>query len=97
MSNPNDVKYHESHTWIRAEAGGLYSVGITGHAQEQLGDVVYVQQPAVGSSVKQGEPCAVIECAGLRRGGRSQRRAGRRARSGQRRPLCRVVVSYPAR
>jgi glycine cleavage system H protein len=61
MSNPNDVKYHESHTWIRAEAGGLYSVGITGHAQEQLGDVVYVQQPAVGSSVKQGEPCAVIE------------------------------------
>jgi glycine cleavage system H protein len=61
MSQPNDVKYHESHTWIRAEPDGLYSVGITGHAQEQLGDVVYVQQPALGSNVKQGEPCGVIE------------------------------------
>jgi glycine cleavage system H protein len=63
MSNPTDLKYHESHTWIKAEAAadGVYTVGITGHAQEQLGDVVYVQQPAVGSTVKQGEACGVIE------------------------------------
>lgn len=61
MSNPTDLKYHESHTWLKAEAGGIYTVGITGHAQEQLGDIVYVQQPVVGSSIKQGEPCGVIE------------------------------------
>ena len=61
MSNPDDVKYHETHTWIKAGADGSYLVGITEHAQEQLGDVVYVQQPDVGSTIKQGEPCGVIE------------------------------------
>ena len=61
MSNPNDLKYHQAHTWLKAEADGAYIVGITEHAQEQLGDVVYVQPPEVGSSVKQGEACGVIE------------------------------------
>jgi len=61
MSNPNDLKYHDSHTWIKAGADGIATIGITGHAQEQLGDVVYVQQPAVGSTVTQGEACGVIE------------------------------------
>ena len=61
MSNPDDVKYHETHTWIKAGADGSYLVGITEHAQEQLGDVVYVQQPDIGSAIKQGEPCGVIE------------------------------------
>lgn len=61
MTNPADIKYHASHTWIKAEAGGIYAVGITAHAQEQLGDVVYVQPPAVGSTVKQGAACGVIE------------------------------------
>jgi len=61
MSNPSDLKYHESHTWLKAGADGIYTVGITGYAQEQLGDVVYVQPPAVGSVLKQGEPCGVIE------------------------------------
>lgn len=61
MTTPADLKYHESHTWLRAETDGVYTVGITGHAQEQLGDVVYVQQPAVGTAVKQGEACGVIE------------------------------------
>jgi glycine cleavage system H protein len=63
MSNPTHLKYHEAHTWITAQAdgNGVYTVGITGHAQEQLGDVVYVQAPEVGSTVKQGEPCGVIE------------------------------------
>jgi glycine cleavage system H protein len=61
MSNPSDLKYHEAHTWLKAEAEGAYSVGITDHAQEQLGDVVYVEPPAVGSTIKQGEACGVIE------------------------------------
>lgn len=61
MPNPDDLKYHAEHTWIKAEPGGTYLVGITEHAQEQLGDVVYVQQPEVGAAIKQGEPCGVIE------------------------------------
>ena len=61
MSNPSDLKYHEAHTWLKAEADGVYTVGITEHAQEQLGDVVYVQPPEVGATVKQGEACGVIE------------------------------------
>lgn len=63
MTNPTHLKYHEAHTWITAQAdsNGLYTVGITGHAQEQLGDVVYVQPPEPGSTVKQGEACGVIE------------------------------------
>ena len=61
MSNPIDLKYHAEHTWIKASADGSYRVGITAHAQEQLGDVVYVQQPDIGAQITQGEPCAVIE------------------------------------
>lgn len=61
MNNPSDLKYHESHTWLKAGADGIATVGITDHAQEQLGDVVYVQPPAVGSTVTQGEACGVIE------------------------------------
>ncbi len=61
MSNPADLKYHALHTWLKAEADGSYRVGITAHAQEQLGDVVYVQQPDIGSSITQGQPCGVIE------------------------------------
>ncbi len=61
MPTPDDFKYHPEHTWIMAEPGGTVLVGITEHAQEQLGDVVYVQQPEVGATIKQGEPCGVIE------------------------------------
>ena len=61
MSNPSDLKYHAEHTWIKFEPDGTWLVGITEHAQEQLGDVVYVQQPEVGAHIKQGEPCGVIE------------------------------------
>ena len=61
MSNPSDLKYHAEHTWIKVETDGTWLVGITEHAQEQLGDVVYVQQPEVGAHIKQGEPCGVIE------------------------------------
>jgi glycine cleavage system H protein len=61
MSNPDHLKYHESHTWLKIESGDTGLVGITHHAQDQLGDVVYVQPPAVGSTVTQGEACGVIE------------------------------------
>ena len=58
---PGDLKYAKSHEWAKAEADGKVRVGITDHAQEQLGDVVYIELPAVGRSVKAGEACAVIE------------------------------------
>ena len=61
MFNPNELKYHLSHTWLKAEGANVYAVGITGHAQEALGDVVYVELPAAGSAVKQGEACGVID------------------------------------
>jgi glycine cleavage system H protein len=51
----------EDHEWIRMEADGTASVGITNFAQEQLGDIVYVELPAVGKKLKQGEDAAVIE------------------------------------
>ncbi len=61
MSNPSNLQYHEAHTWLKADHDGSYIVGITEHAQEQLGDIVYVQPPDIGSNVKMGEPCGVIE------------------------------------
>ena len=59
--NPENLKYHASHTWLKVEADGACTVGITHHAQEQLGDVVYVDAPVVGCTVTQGEACGVIE------------------------------------
>ena len=61
MTTPKDLKYTKSHEWVKAEADGTVTVGITFHAQEQLGDVVFVQNPEVGRKLKQGEECAVIE------------------------------------
>ena len=61
MTIPDDLKYTGSHQWVREEADGTASVGITFHAQEQLGDVVYVQQPEVGRRVARGEACALVE------------------------------------
>ena len=55
------LKYTKEHEWIRLEADGTATVGITGYAQEQLGDVVYVELPAVGKSVTQGGDAAVVE------------------------------------
>ena len=51
----------EDHEWIRMEADGTASVGITHYAQEQLGDIVYVELPAVGRKLEKGEDAAVIE------------------------------------
>ncbi len=61
MSTPDSLKYTSSHEWIRREADGTVTVGITHHAQEQLGDVVFVDNPAPGRKLKQGEECGVIE------------------------------------
>jgi glycine cleavage system H protein len=62
MSNiPADLKYTASHEWVRLEADGSLTVGITDHAQEALGDVVFLELPEAGRSVAAGEACAVIE------------------------------------
>lgn len=62
MSNvPADLKYASSHEWVRSEGNGVYTVGITEHAQELLGDMVFVDLPEVGSEVAAGEDCAVAE------------------------------------
>jgi len=58
---PDDLKYAATHQWVRMEADGTATVGITFYAQEQLGDVVFVQHPAMGRKVKRGENCAVVE------------------------------------
>src|SRR6266550_2280137 len=61
MANvPSDLKYAQSHEWVRV-AGDLASVGISDHAQHELTDVVFVELPAVGRTVKAGEACAVVE------------------------------------
>lgn len=62
MSNvPNELKYRDSHEWVRKEADGTYTVGITEHAQELLGDMVFVDLPDVGNTYSQGDDCAVAE------------------------------------
>lgn len=61
MTTPDNLRYTRSHEWVKTEADGAVTVGITFHAQEQLGDVVFIQNPEVGRKVKQGEECAVIE------------------------------------
>jgi glycine cleavage system H protein len=61
MTTPTDLKYTDQHEWLRAEADGTYTVGITDHAQDALGDVVFVQNPAAGRKVKKGEEVGVIE------------------------------------
>src|SRR4030067_2611963 len=61
MSSPANLKYTASHEWVKTEADGAISVGITQHAQELLGDMVFVETPAVGRKLKAREECAVVE------------------------------------
>lgn len=61
MSNAANLKYTSSHEWISTEADGTISIGITQHAQELLGDMVFVEAPAVGRKLKAREECAVVE------------------------------------
>jgi len=58
---PAELKYTKSHEWIRTEADGTLTVGVTDHAQEALGDVVFLELPEAGRKVTAGEACAVIE------------------------------------
>ena len=61
MNVPPDLRYSDSHEWARLESDGMVSVGITWHAQDRLGDLVYVEVPPLGKSVEKGEACAVVE------------------------------------
>lgn len=61
MSIPTNLKYSKSHEWVKPEADGTVTVGITHHAQELLGDMVFVELPEVGRELKQKEECAVAE------------------------------------
>jgi glycine cleavage system H protein len=62
MSNiPTHLKYTESHEWIMVNEEGIATIGISDHAQEALGDLVFVELPAVDDEVSQGDPCAVVE------------------------------------
>jgi glycine cleavage system H protein len=61
MSVPADLKYTASHEWARLEADGTVTVGITDHAQEALGDIVFLELPDVGRQLEAGKECAVVE------------------------------------
>jgi glycine cleavage system H protein len=61
MKTPKDLRYTASHEWVRRESDGTIAVGITDHAQEQLGDIVFVEAPQVGRKVAAGEAVGVVE------------------------------------
>ncbi|WP_286240411.1 glycine cleavage system protein GcvH [Neptuniibacter halophilus] len=62
MSNiPSELKYVASHEWIRVEGDGTVTIGVTDHAQDLLGDVVFVELPEVGSEVATGDESGVVE------------------------------------
>jgi glycine cleavage system H protein len=62
MSNtPSELKYASSHEWARLEEDGTITIGITDHAQEALGDVVFVELPGVGDSLAAGDEAGVVE------------------------------------
>ena len=58
---PTDLRYTSSHEWVRLEEDGSVTVGITDHAQDALGDLVFVELPEIGTSLAQGDACCVIE------------------------------------
>jgi len=61
MNVPSELKYAKTHEWARLEADGTVSVGISDHAQERLGDMVFVELPEVGAKLTAGTECAVVE------------------------------------
>ncbi len=61
MSNPSSLKYAETHEWIRREEGGELTVGITEHAQDLLGDLVFAELPEVGQRFAAKEECMLLE------------------------------------
>lgn len=62
MSNiPGNLRYTKSHEWVKVEADGTLTIGITDHAQELMGDMVYVDLPEAGRKLDAGKECAVVE------------------------------------
>jgi glycine cleavage system H protein len=58
---PSDLLYRESHEWVRSDEDGTVTIGISDHAQAQLGDMVFIELPEPGMSYEQGDACAVVE------------------------------------
>lgn len=61
MNVPEQLKYTASHEWVKTEADGTVTIGITDFAQDALGDLVFVELPEVGRTLSAGESCAVVE------------------------------------
>jgi glycine cleavage system H protein len=61
MNVPEDLKYTKSHEWVRILPSGLAEIGLTDHAQSELGDIVFVNLPQPGDALKAGEPFADVE------------------------------------
>jgi glycine cleavage system H protein len=61
MNIPTDLRYTESHEWVRREEDGTLTVGITEYAQDALGDIVFVELPQVGKTFTAGDDAAVVE------------------------------------
>ena len=97
---PSDIRYTKEHEWVRLD-GDIATVGITDHAQEQLGDVVFVELPEIGRDVAADEACAVVESVKAasdvyapldRQGGRDQPDHHRRPLAGEQRRRGRRLV-----
>ena len=58
---PEELKYTKTHEWVRQESNGDITVGITDHAQDLLGDMVFIELPEVGAGYGSGDDCAVVE------------------------------------
>ncbi|MCF8198688.1 MAG: glycine cleavage system protein GcvH [Sulfuritalea sp.] len=61
MNVPANLKYAASHEWAKLEDNGTVTIGISDHAQEALGDIVFLDLPTIGRTLKAGEECAVVE------------------------------------
>jgi glycine cleavage system H protein len=61
LNLPASLKYTETHEWLRVESDGTVTVGITDHAQDSLGELVYVELPGAGRTLARGEACIVVE------------------------------------
>jgi glycine cleavage system H protein len=61
MNLPANLRYTKTHEWVRIEADGTLTIGITDYAQDALGDMVYVQTPETGRSFQREQECAVVE------------------------------------
>ncbi len=61
MNIPDTLKFTNSHEWIRKETDGTLTIGITDHAQDALGDLVFIELPAIGKKLKAGEEAVVLE------------------------------------